>query len=187
MIIKSIFRTLNKNIIRNAKLLFVINLWTLFYIFPALQEQDGNFPIALGSENKRNTEKRLVHWCHGAPGAIYFLLRAYRIFNDVKYLDACKKAADLIWEKGLLRKGPGICHGVSGNGYAFLMLYKVTQEPRYLYRAIKFAEFLTKSRFIREANIPDRPFSLYEGVAGTICFLVDLMHIDQADFPFLSI
>lgn len=158
-----------------------------FLIFLALQEADGNFPIALGSEKRRNTEKRLVHWCHGAPGAIYFLLKAYKIFKDVKYLDACKKAADLIWEKGLLKKGSGICHGVSGNGYAFLMLYKVTQEPLHLYRAIRFAEFLTKSRFMNEANEPDRPYSLYEGLAGAVCFLIDLLHIIDADFPFLSI
>ncbi|XP_031624739.1 lanC-like protein 3 homolog isoform X1 [Contarinia nasturtii] len=155
--------------------------------FLALQEHDGNFPIALASDRKRNTEKRLVHWCHGAPGAVYFLLRAYQIFNNEKYLDGCKRAADLIWEKGLLRKGPSLCHGISGNGYTFLMLYKVTQNPMYLYRAIKFANFLTKSRFIREANTPDRPFSLYEGIAGAVCFLIDLLHIEQATFPFFRI
>lgn len=157
------------------------------FILSALQESDGNFPIALDSEKKRNTEKRLVHWCHGAPGAIYFLLKAYRIFNDVKYVDACKIAVDLIWTKGLLRKSAGICHGVSGNGYAFLMVYKVTQDPRYLYRAIRFAEFLTNSQFIDEANEPDRPYSLYEGMAGAVCFLIDLIHIIEADFPFLNI
>lgn len=167
------------NLLRNSS----VFSWS----FSALQERDGNFPIALGSEKKRNTEKRLIHWCHGAPGTIYFLLKAHQIFNDEKYLNGCKKAADLIWEKGLLRKGPGICHGVAGNGYSFLLLYRCTQDPRYLYRAIKFAEFLSKSRFEREANIPDRPYSLYEGLAGTVCFLIDLIHIDQANFPFINI
>lgn len=162
-------------------------MYRIFLHFLALQERDGNFPIALGSEKKRNTEKRLLHWCHGAPGAIYFLLKAYQIFNDVKYLDGCRKAADLIWEKGLLKKGPGLCHGISGNGYAFLMLYKVTQDARYLHRAIKFAAFLSQSQFIRDANIPDRPYSLYEGNAGAVCFLIDLIHHDQASFPFLRI
>lgn len=125
-----------------------------------------------------------MHWCHGAPGAIYFVSKAYLNFNELKYLATCKTAANLIWDKGLLKKGPGICHGIAGNGYAFLMLYKMTNDPRYLYRAIKFSEFLTESRFIRGANIPDRPCSLYEGVAGTVCFLIDLMHPIQAAFPF---
>lgn len=141
----------------------------------------------MGSDRKRNTEKRLVHWCHGAAGVNLLFLKAYLIFNEPKYLAACKAAADLIWGKGLLRKGPGICHGIAGNGYAFLMLYKVTKDPRYLYRGMKFAEFLTKSQFIREANTPDRPYSLYEGQAGAVCFLIDLIHFDQANFPFLNI
>lgn len=156
-----------------------------FLFVPALQEPDGNFPIALGSDRNRSTEKRLVHWCHGAAGVVYFFLKAYLVFDEPKYLATCKTAVNLIWEKGLLRKGPGICHGIAGNGYAFLVLHKVTKDPLYLYRAIKFAEFLTKSRFIREAKTPDRPYSLYEGVAGTVCFLNDLIHVDQADFPFL--
>lgn len=166
---------------------FCFNRMFCFIHVSALQESDGNFPIALGSEKKRNTEKRLVHWCHGAPGAIYVLLKAYQIFHDEKYLNACVKAADLVWEKGLLRKGPGICHGVAGNGYVFLMLYKITHNERYLYCAKQFARFLQDSTFLREANKPDRPFSLYEGLAGTVCFLIDLLNIDSAAFPFMSI
>lgn len=157
------------------------------FLSTALQESDGNFPIALASERKRNTEKRLIHWCHGAPGAIYFLLKAYQAFNEEKYLDACKKAGDLIWERGLLRKGPGICHGIAGNGYVFLMLFKITKDERYLYRADKFAQFLKDPTFIREAKQPDRPYSLYEGLAGTVCFLQDLLDIDNANFPFMSL
>lgn len=160
---------------------------SFFYTFSALQEQDGNFPVALGSEKKRDSKKRLLHWCHGAPGVIYLFLKAYQIFKAEKYLKSCKKAADVIWEKGLLKKGPGICHGVTGNAYAFLMLFKVTRDMRYLYRAIKFTEFLTNSTFIHEANVPDRPHSLYEGLAGAVCFLVDLVHVDQASFPFSCI
>lgn len=153
-----------------------------------MQETDGNFPYkTISSEKKRSEGKRLVHWCHGAPGAIYFLLKAYQIFNDDKYLNACKKAADFIWNKGLLKKGSGICHGVAGNGYTFLLLFKLTNDSRYLYRAIKFAAFLTNSEFIQNANTPDRPYSLYEGLAGTICFLIDLLHIEQANFPFMSV
>lgn len=157
------------------------------FLISALQDPDGNFPVALGSERERNQEKRLVHWCHGAPGVIYLFLRAYKIYKEEKYLTASKMAADLIWTQGLLRKGPGICHGVAGNAYAFLVLYKVTQEPRDLYRTIKFAEFLSSPEFNEYSSTPDRPYSLYEGIAGTVCFLVDLLHIDQANFPFLSV
>lgn len=45
--------------------------------------------------------------------------------------------SDVIWQRGLLRKGYGICHGTSGNGYSFLSLYHLTQDKKYLYRACK--------------------------------------------------
>jgi len=37
------------------------------------------------------------------------------------------------------------------------------------------------------ARTPDRPHSLYEGVAGTVCFLVDLLEPEQAYFPFMDV
>lgn len=47
------------------------------------------------------------------------------------------ECSDVIWQRGLLRKGYGICHGTSGNGYSFLSLYRLTQDKKYLYRACK--------------------------------------------------
>lgn len=134
-----------------------------------------------------NSINILVHWCHGAPGAIYLLIKAYLLFNDEKYLIACHRAAELVWHKGLLLKGPGICHGVAGNGYVSLIMYRLTKNPKYLYRAMQFAQFLTRPEFLRYARHPDRPFSLYEGLAGTVCFLIDLIHPETAVFPFMNV
>lgn len=154
--------------------------------FLNLQDDHGNFPVAL-EDLKSGREKRLVHWCHGAPGAVYLIAKAYLIFKEEKYLIAARKASDLVWKKGFLRKGPGICHGVAGSGYVFLLLYRLTNENRYLYRAAKFMELLTNSDFQQRARIPDRPHSLYEGVAGTVCFLIDLLSPQQASFPFMDV
>lgn len=60
-----------------------------------------------------------------------------QVFKEEKYLKDAAECADVIWHRGLLRKGYGICHGTAGNGYAFLSLYKLTQEKKYLYRACK--------------------------------------------------
>lgn len=129
----------------------------------------------------------LVHWCHGAPGAIYLIAKAYVVFRDDRYLQACIRAANLVWQKGLLLKGPCICHGVAGNAYVFLLMYRLTKDPKYLYRAEKFMEFLLNPHFLRYARTPDCPFSLYEGLAGTVCFLIDLLNPEQASFPFMDI
>lgn len=58
-------------------------------------------------------------------------------FKEDKYLKDAIDCSDVIWQRGLLRKGYGICHGTAGNGYSFLSLYNLTQDRKYLYRACK--------------------------------------------------
>lgn len=147
-----------------------------------LQGPNGNFPTKIPAGSKQ-----LVHWCHGAAGIIYLFAKAYLIYGEDKYLKSCQLSAELIWKEGLLYKGPGICHGVAGNGYVFLMMYRLTMDKKYLFQATKFMEFLSKSLFICNAATPDCPFSLYEGVAGTVCFLVDLMDPEKSSFPFMNV
>lgn len=60
---------------------------------------------------------------------------------------SAKKCADLIWRKGILRKGPGICHGLAGSGYALLLFYRLTSEVKYLNRAKIFALIMLDPNF----------------------------------------
>ncbi|XP_046390142.1 lanC-like protein 2 [Ischnura elegans] len=152
----------------------------------------GNLPSSLGRE-----KDKLVHWCHGAPGAVYLYCLAYKVFHDERYLDAAKKCGEVVWQRGLLRKGYGICHGVAGNAYTFLCLLQTINdckgasdsesqqqswEAKYLYRACKFAEWcMTYDE--RQDRVPDRPFSLFEGLAGTIYFMNDMQDPMEARFP----
>ena len=153
-----------------------------------LQTPEGNFPCALDEiASSRSEEDELVHWCHGGPGVIYLMAAAYQRWKDQRYLDSCRRIGELVWHKGLLKKGPGICHGVAGNGYVFLLLYRLTSDRLYIYKAAKFAEFLNDPQFIREARKPDCPYSLYEGIAGTSCFLADLFEPEKSAFPFQGV
>jgi lantibiotic modifying enzyme len=52
-------------------------------------------------------------------------------------MERALSAGDVVWERGLLRKGYGVCHGTAGNGYVFLTLYRITNDPKWLHRAIK--------------------------------------------------
>ncbi len=151
-----------------------------------LQDHEGNFPCAMEDLSYPN-DNPLIHWCHGASGAIYLLIKSYLIFKEEKYLMSCRRAVDLIWHYGLLKKGPGICHGIAGSGYAFLVMYRLTGEVKYMYRATKFAQFLKSSEFLQRSRTPDCPFSLYEGLAGTVCFLVDLLEPHRSCFPFMDV
>lgn len=151
----------------------------------SVQTEEGNWPCCM--EEIGLSEHKLVHWCHGAPGTVYLMAKAYQVFGEEKYLDACIKAGEVVWNKGLLRKGPGICHGVAGNGYVFLLLFRLTGDEKYLYRANLFAAFMSTDVFLRDARLPDNPESLYEGTAGTVCYLADLLVPDNAAFPFQDV
>uniref|UniRef100_A0A8P4KRC4 LanC-like protein 2 n=1 Tax=Dicentrarchus labrax TaxID=13489 RepID=A0A8P4KRC4_DICLA len=142
--------------------------------------RSGNFPSSLSNESDR-----LVHWCHGAPGVIHMLIMAHKVFKEEKYLKEAAECAEVIWQRGLLRKGYGICHGTAGNGYAFLSLYKLTQEKKYLYRVCKFAEWCL-AYGTHGCRIPDRPYSLFEGMAGTIYYLSEMANPEASCFPLYS-
>ncbi|XP_061442582.1 lanC-like protein 2 [Rhineura floridana] len=139
--------------------------------------RSGNYPSSLSNETDR-----LVHWCHGAPGVIHMLMQAYQVFKEDKYLKDAMECSDVIWHRGLLRKGYGICHGTAGNGYSFLSLYHLTQDKKYLYRACKFAEWCLEYG-AHGCRIPDRPYSLFEGMAGAIHFLSDIVDPQKSRFP----
>ncbi|KAG7278689.1 hypothetical protein CRUP_030083 [Coryphaenoides rupestris] len=139
--------------------------------------RSGNYPSSLSNESDR-----LVHWCHGAPGVVPMLLMAYKVFKDDKYLKDAVDCGEVIWQRGLLRKGYGICHGTAGNGYAFLSLYRLTQDKKYLYRACKFAEWCL-GYGTHGCRIPDRPYSLFEGMAGAIHYLSEIATPGDSCFP----
>ncbi len=76
---------------------------------------------------------------------------------------------------------------MAGNGYVFLILYRLTQNETYLHKAKQFAHFIFSDDFQAGARSPDSPFSLYEGLAGTVCFLNDVLQPSEACFPFMDI
>ncbi|XP_012140106.1 lanC-like protein 2 isoform X1 [Megachile rotundata] len=142
-----------------------------------LRYPSGNFPSSIGS----HTDK-LVHWCHGAPGMPMLFSLAYEIFQDNQYLNTALQCGEVVWARGLLKKGYGICHGVAGNAYTFLSLFQQTKDIKHLYRAARFAEWCMDYGK-NQVRSPDRPFSLFEGLAGTIYFLIDMQHPATAKFP----
>lgn len=79
-------------------------------------------------------------------------------------------------------KGYGLCHGVAGNAYTFLKLYQITNDQRHLYRATKFAEWI-EGYGTHGCRTADRPYSLFEGMAGTIYFLHDILDPIRSAFP----
>ncbi|XP_046678905.1 glutathione S-transferase LANCL1 isoform X1 [Homalodisca vitripennis] len=137
----------------------------------------GNFPSSQGSRSDR-----LVQWCHGAPGFAELLATAYKEFGEERYRTVALESGEVVWQRGLCTKGYSICHGVSGNAYTFLQLYQMTGDPKHLYRAGCFADWCLSLPKHQQLQ-PDRPFSLFEGLAGVAYFLVDVQDPSKAGFP----
>ncbi|KAI8822003.1 uncharacterized protein EV422DRAFT_566431 [Fimicolochytrium jonesii] len=143
-----------------------------------LQTPTGNW-LSADHGRQRDEKDELVQWCHGAPGVIHTMILSHQRFHDASYLDAALKAGELVWKKGLLRKGVGLCHGISGNAYAFIDLYHATGDPEWMRRALHFAcvieQWQTLTYAQHELNEPDHPYSLFEGLAGALYFAADLV------------
>ncbi|KAH6904189.1 lanthionine synthetase C-like protein [Coprinopsis sp. MPI-PUGE-AT-0042] len=153
-----------------------------------LQTGEGNWP-SKAPRGRRSVDAELIQWCHGAPGVLILLATVLRLGseNDSATLQlsdglresftvALKNGANLVYEKGLLRKGVGLCHGVSGSVYALLAVSGVLDNPgqseTYFKRAVHLAHLGTfADEFVKkgEMSVPDRPMSLYEGLAGMCC------------------
>jgi lantibiotic modifying enzyme len=143
--------------------------------------ESGNLMSSMGS-GSHHTD-RLVHWCHGAPGHVLLLMRASKVFGNPQYLQQAERIAErVLWPRGIVKKGLGLCHGISGNA---LVLLRLSQEvvgengAVWRQRAMRYAQFAVDHWDELEA-IPDRPYSLYEGLSGLVCFLLALTDDDSS-------
>jgi lantibiotic modifying enzyme len=152
--------------------------------------ESGNLVSSLPkSGDFRDKKDRLVQFCHGSPGHVLLLVQMYVTSptnHGAKHLNMAKQIAEsTIFPRGLLRKGVGLCHGISGNAYCFLSVHNAElkesiektrehQHNDWLRHAYTYVNFALDN--IDELkSIPDRPYSLYEGLAGLVCFLLDLV------------
>jgi hypothetical protein len=138
------------------------------------QLESGNLKSRCGS-----SQDELVQWCHGATGLIPLLLEYIYIggFQDTRFFDALEKALQVIWTRGLLLKGCSICHGVAGNGYCFLAAYLKTKNHLYLQQAVLFALHCCQQTATQCCANADHPNSLFEGLAGTVHFILDIVYV----------
>lgn len=142
----------------------------------------GNYST---SEEDRKRDV-LVHWCHGAPGIALTLVKAVKVFGDKEFLEAAINAAEVVWNRGLLKR-VGICHGISGNAYVFLSLYQLTGNIEFLYKAKAFTCFLLdrahKLISAGEMHGGDSPYSMFEGMGGMAYLFLDMIDPSKARFP----
>ena len=147
------------------------------------EREEGRYPTRC-LESRSTSAETLCHWCHGSSGAALLFAKAARVFREETeraklYAAAAVRAGDVVWREGLLRKGVGLCHGVAGNGYALLAVSRMPcvaedVQHRFAHRARMFADWVVSDEGQSLYGVPDNAGSLFEGLAGAACFLMDV-------------
>ncbi|KAI0027664.1 hypothetical protein K488DRAFT_90586 [Vararia minispora EC-137] len=145
-----------------------------------LQDPAGNWPSAASVHLGGPKSNDLVQWCHGATGMIPLLAAALsrsqilKLTPDMRSAisSSLERAAALVHGHGLLRKGPGLCHGAAGSAAALFLLADCKALPqearqRYLWHGLHLAICMAELAPRRAFMTADRPWSLFEGAAGT--------------------
>lgn len=142
-----------------------------------------NWPLS--AESDAVGVKRLVQWCHGAPGVVMALANVETVTEEhsVALHEILLNAAELVWDAGPLIKGSGICHGTAGNGFSFLALYHRTGNPQWLERARQFAMHAIKQSRLAAEEYGQRRYTLWTGDGGLAIYLHHCIVAAVPSFP----
>ncbi|KAF4745261.1 LanC-like protein 2, partial [Perkinsus olseni] len=146
---------------------------TVSWVLARCRCSNGNIESSVGSRSGG----KLVHWCHGATGWIPTLIQLSAAIAQLKPRDheallsrireVLCSLGEVVYERGLLaEKGAGLCHGVGGSTMALIALYSHTGDGTWLRKARQFALFAGRYGQWLSESFADRPYSLYEGLAG---------------------
>jgi len=137
-------------------------------------------------------------------------------FYKSEWIDAIYSGAQRVWENGILSKGGSLCHGIAGNAWPLLMLHDCFEYGFIPLKSFDGCSEEVKATFLKEKRstgdwllsravvmlqecsstrpfgtdekyrMPDHPYSLFEGLAGTLCawteaILALLARIDRLD------
>ena len=141
----------------------------------------GNLDSSIKASHRAD---RLVHWCHGATGHILLLMKAFQVYGDEHYKQLAEKLAhDVVWQRGLLRKGVGLCHGISGSTYALLAVTKRNDNGVTQARVHAFARFAWE-HLDRLERVPDEPYCLYNGLPALCTLFMGLAEEAEGEETF---
>ncbi|KAG8906719.1 hypothetical protein FRB99_006317 [Tulasnella sp. 403] len=154
----------------------------------SLTSHTGHLPSSIPPKHRSDP---YVQICHGSPGLL-LLLNTFRQTYPDRFKEEWEtietKASRAVWEEGLVTKGLGICHGVTGNAWSWLLSayqevitssitgpddFSPTLQTN-LSRGLAYMVHATELPPILQNPLlpyrtPDRPYSLFEGLAGAVC------------------
>ena len=134
-------------------------------------------------DGNSGAQKKLVQFCHGAPGFVVCLAGLPGAALD----DLLLAAGETVWSAGPLLKGSDLCHGTGGNGYALLKLYGRTSDARWLKRCARRSPCTASPRPTSMRGFHGQMrYSLGTGDLGFAVYLWDCLRA-EARFPTLDV
>lgn len=151
-------------------------------------ENKGGFPMSVPAWPSATSTFRF-QICHGTPGLLVLLACArknrflLRLQHDM-WKEAEQMGGEAVWKHGLLSKGGGLCHGIAGNALPLIMLYDPLHNSNSSLLSYGLAMLMEAQQTLpfstpeadsqtttdkRIYRMPDHPYSLFEGLAGTVC------------------
>jgi len=127
--------------------------------------------------DERNEKKYMNSWCNGAPGLLHLWTLAYELTGQSLFLETARKTGEYCMNLSDFSFGH-LCCGAAGVSYGFLSLNRVDSEGPWFQQAFRFAEMATTGRLISQYRL-----SLYTGLAGIICLMLDLVNPERAAQP----
>ncbi|KPI38814.1 LanC-like protein 1 [Cyphellophora attinorum] len=157
-------------------------------------DNDGHLPMSKPPfPSKNKNANPLVQICHGTPGLLLMLASARRNkeFRSKHWKPLWNEAFAIgshrVWAEGLISKGAGICHGIAGNALPWLMWVEIDVDEGWstaphLERALAFLKECMNTKPFSEDledkyRMPDHPYSLFEGLAGTVLVWMEAVRI----------
>ena len=132
------------------------------------------WPLQFGDEDLTD-----CRWCLGAPGAGWFLVRAYEQTDEAEYLEAAESVGRAVVTYGDVRRNPSQCHGLAGSAGFLIELYRITGKSEWVEQAFTLSEQIFTYRKVTldgdewQADEPDLHSPEFMcGASGTgYCFL----------------
>ncbi len=116
-------------------------------------------------------------WCNGAPGLLHLWTSAYRVYGDPIFLNTARKTGDYC--TGLSDfEYSHVCCGTAGVSYGLLALSQADPEGEWLAEAVRFARMAYRGK-----PVPRYRLSLYSGIAGLACLMLDMADPGAASQP----
>jgi len=152
----------------------------------------------------------LRDWTAGSAGYCILLIQASKVFNEPSWLELARDIAEHgIWARRTERRNLGLYRGLAGHGYVCLALSRAAdrlksldatsnrQQPQHerldheslWYERAQYYSHAAAGNWgdLLDVQTSKNPFSLFEGLGGTACLLMDLETPSEAYFPLYEI